>query len=143
MGVVPGLRRQLETEGLVGIKNLAATRHGDGDEVYADRQLIVARTTVPAGLRFAGEIDASNADAVTTSLASAEASDGAVHLDLGSLVFIDISGIRAFITAAESAAPDRRLLLHGLPDQLERVINVVGWDQLPGLSICKCGVEQE
>ena len=130
-------------QGQVGMEDLVASQQGDQEEVYADRQLVVARTAVPIGLRFAGEIDASNAEAVTTSLASAQASDGAVHLDLSSLVFIDISGIRAFISAGERAAKGRRLLLHGLPDQLERVISVVGWDQLPGISICKCGVDQE
>jgi len=143
MGVIPGYRRQLEIEGLMGIEDLAGTRPGHGEEVYADRQLVVARTALPAGLRFTGEIDASNAAAVPASLAVSEARDGAVHLDLSSLMFIDISGIRAFISAGENAAAGRRLLLHGLPEQLERVINVVGWDRLPGLSICKCGVEQE
>ena len=143
MGVFPGSQRQLELEGLVGMENLAAARQGSGEEVYVDRQLTVARTAVPPGLRFSGEIDASNAAAVATTLSVAEATEGAVHLDLTSLLFIDISGIRAFITAGENAAAERRLLLHGLPEQLERVINVVGWDQLPGISICKCGVEQE
>lgn len=143
MGVVLGFQRQLEMEGWLGVEDLVARRRGDGEEVYADRQLVVARTAVPSGLRFTGEIDASNAGAVTTSLAMGGARGGAVHLDLSSLMFIDISGIRALISAGESAAADRRLLLHGLPEQLERVINVVGWDQLPGLSICKCGVEQE
>ena len=142
MGVLSGSLRQLHIGGLAGIEDLVASRRQEGEEVYADRQLVVARTRVPIGLRFKGEIDASNAEAVVTSLASAHAKDGEVHLDLSALMFIDISGIRAFITAGENAVEDRRLLLHGLPDQLERVINVVGWDQLPGLSICKCGVEQ-
>jgi len=104
MGVIPGYRRQLEIEGLMGIEDLAGTRPGHGEEVYADRQLVVARTALPAGLRFTGEIDASNAAAVPASLAVSEARDGAVHLDLSSLMFIDISGIRAFISAGENAA---------------------------------------
>src|SRR4029079_8748349 len=78
MGVIPGYRRQLEIEGLMGIEDLAGTRPGHGEEVYADRQLVVARTALPAGLRFTGEIDASHAAAVPASLAVSEARDGAV-----------------------------------------------------------------
>ena len=73
---------------LVGIEDLVAARHQEGEEVYADRQLVIARTRVPTGLRFTGEIDASNADAVSTSLRSAEARDGEVHLDPKALTFI-------------------------------------------------------
>ena len=56
-----------------------------------------------------------------------------------SLLFCDISGIRAFVTAAEGLPKGRRLLLHGMPAQLETVIKVVGWNRMPTLVVCKCG----
>jgi anti-anti-sigma factor len=111
------------------------------NRVYSDRQLVVLRTDSPAGLRFTGEIDASNAHAVAHSLDTALTSNGDVHLDLSQLLFCDISGIRAIVSAAETVTDGRRLLLHGLPSQLESVMKLVGWGDLPGLVMCSCGAE--
>src|ERR1700687_4377808 len=94
--------------------------------VYADKQLVVLRTTSPSGLSFAGEIDASNSHAVSDSISSAQVPDRELHSQVGGLVFCDISGIRAFATAAEALPKGRRMLLHGMPAQLETVIKAVG-----------------
>jgi anti-anti-sigma factor len=108
-------------------------------DVYADKQLVVSLTTSPTGLSFAGEIDASNSHAVSTAIASAQVPDKDIHVDVEGLVFCDISGIRAFVTAAESLPEGRRLLLHGMPAMLETVIKVVGWNRIPALVVCECG----
>jgi anti-anti-sigma regulatory factor len=112
---------------------------GPGIELFADKQLVVLRTTVPPGVRFAGEIDASNSYAVSDSLAAAVGLDGDIHVDVSNLLFCDISGIRELVSAAESMDRGRRLLLHGMPALLETVIRVVGWNQLPTLVVCECG----
>jgi anti-anti-sigma regulatory factor len=111
---------------------------GMGGEVYADKQLVVSRTTSPDGLSFAGEIDASNSHAVGTAISSAPLSDRDIHVEVAGLIFCDISGIRAFVSAAEALPNGRRLLLHGMPAQLETVIKVVGWNRMPSLVVCKC-----
>lgn len=98
---------------------------------------MVTRTEAPEGLRFAGEIDATNAADVDHALRSFQ-STGPLHLDLSTLLFCDVSGIRAMVTYAQSLDGDRRLRLHGLPDQIEKVLNVVGWGELPGLEFCNC-----
>ena len=113
---------------------------GDG-HVYADKQLVVMRTVSPPGISFAGEIDASNSHAVASSIAIALAPNREMHVDVTSLQFCDISGIRAFVSAAEGLPKGRRILLHGLPTQLETVIRVVGWSRIPALVMCKCGVD--
>jgi anti-anti-sigma factor len=107
------------------------------EPVYADRLLVVSRTSKPAGLRFAGEIDMTNAQAITDALRIAFSEPGDAHLDLRALIFCDISGIRALVDAAHGLAP-RRLQLHGLPAQLESVFRVTGWCEMPGLSLCGC-----
>ena len=112
-----------------------------GGHVYADKQLVVLRTISPAGICFAGEIDASNSHAIGSSIAAALAPSRDMHIDVASLQFCDISGIRAFVSAAESLPKGRRILLHGLPTQLETVIKVVGWNRIPALVICKCGLD--
>jgi anti-anti-sigma factor len=107
--------------------------------VYADKQLVVSLTTSPSGLSFAGEIDASNSHAVSAAIAGAQVPDQDIHVDVEGLVFCDISGIRAFVAAAESLPEGRRLLLHGMPAMLQNVIKVVGWNRIPTLVVCECG----
>ena len=111
-----------------------------GEEpVYADKHLVVSRTDEPPGLRFAGEIDTTNSNAVAESLRSTFADAGDPHLDLTSLSFCDLSGIRALVEAAAELGDGRRLLLHGLPAQLQTVMRVTGWSSLPSLVLCDCG----
>ena len=110
-----------------------------GAEVYIDKQLLVLRSSDPVGIKFAGEIDASNSHAVSTSIAAAITPEADLHVDVTALIFCDISGIRAFVATAEALPEGRRMLLHGMPPQLETVIRVVGWNELPTLVVCECG----
>jgi anti-anti-sigma factor len=109
--------------------------------IYADKQLVVTRTLEPYGLRFSGEIDITNSKAVPQSLSMAFVRSGDMHLDVSGLIFCDISGIRSFVDAAE-AMDGGRLLLHGLPALLQKVMHVTGWSSMESLVICHCGVEQ-
>jgi hypothetical protein len=119
------------------------------EEVYSDKQLIVWRTSAPAMLRVAGAIDHFNADAVANILAvelasvaslPAGFSDGSpgdrdLHVDLSRLEFSDVTGIRMLISVAERAVSGRRLVLHGLPPLIRKVMNVVGWADMQSLVI--------
>ena len=51
------------------------------------------------------------------------------------LEFSDVSGIRAIVAAAEKARDHHRLILHGLPPLMRRVMDVVGWTELPTLFV--------
>jgi anti-anti-sigma factor len=108
--------------------------------VYGDKQLVVTRTLDPYGLMFSGEIDVNNSHAVAECMNSPFVGDDDLHLDVSGLIFCDISGIRAFVEAAErkTTGNERRLLLHGLPDLLQTVMKVTGWADLPGLVLCNC-----
>ncbi len=119
------------------IQDFMAT--GQAGPVYADKQLVVTRTEMPDGLRFAGEIDISNASAVGESLRLTFPRHGDVHLDVSRVSFCDISGIRAIVEVAGELEDGRRVLLHGLPDQLQTVMRVTGWSSLPNLLLCTCG----
>lgn len=105
-----------------------------GDTVFADRQLVVTRTLDPAGLCFSGEIDATNRGAVASCLSTIDGLEDDVHLDVTGLIFCDISGIRAFVEAAEDR-PTGRLVLNGLPELLQTVMRVTGWADLPNLVV--------
>jgi anti-anti-sigma factor len=120
----------------VGIDDLVEAFMGGGT-VYSDKQLVVSRTVDPVGLSFSGEIDVTNRDAVAKCLAMTPAGEDETHLDVSRLIFCDISGIRAFVDAAE-ARRNGRLLLHGLPELLQTVMSVTGWADLPTLVFCYC-----
>lgn len=106
--------------------------------VYRDGLLVVVRSDNPAGLRFVGEIDISNSTAIAESLLKCWTAQGNPHIDVSQLVFCDVSGIRALVTAAGNLGANRRLLLHGLAPELERVIQVTGWAEEPGITLCRC-----
>jgi anti-anti-sigma factor len=122
------------------IEDIFATSEGEGP-VYADTHLVVTRSATPVGLRFAGEIDITNSDAVAQSIRLALADTGDPHLDLSRLSFCDISGIRALVDMAMGLEGERKMLLHGLPEQLQEVMRVTGWSGLPSLVLCSCSVE--
>ena len=102
--------------------------------MYADSHLVVTRTQEPAGFCFAGEIDSSNAHAVAEFLSNGLADADDIHLDMSGLSFCDVSGIRSLIEAAE-ARKEGRLMLHGLPNLLQRVMIATGWADLPNLVV--------
>jgi anti-anti-sigma factor len=104
---------------------------------YRDKQLVVWRVVKPSGLRLVGAIDAFNVGHVEELLAGAfnRESDCDVHVDLSLIEFVDVSGIRAIVAAAMRADGHHRLILHGLPPQMRRVMEAVGWSELPALAI--------
>ncbi len=111
----------------------------EGEQMYGDRQLVIRHTIPTNGLSLAGIIDIHNADQVADALASQLDGSGDLHLELSRVEFADVSGIRALVSAAEDACGRRRLVLHGLPPLLHKVMTVVGWADLPGLELCSCG----
>lgn len=129
----------------ISIDDLLEAAIGRGS-VYADKNLVVTRTLDPYGLTFAGEIDVNNCHAVAQCLSTTFVGDDDLHLDVSGLIFCDISGIRAFVDAAErktAHANERRLLLHGLPELLQTVMRVTGWADLPNLVLCSCTAGKE
>lgn len=114
---------------------MAVRAEQDDDPLYADKQLVIRRTSLPDGLRITGVIDLFNVDSFARTLNASLAGEGDLHIDLSRLEFCDVSGIRALVAAAERVAGRRRLVVHGLPPQLRTVMTVVGWADLPGLEI--------
>jgi anti-anti-sigma factor len=101
----------------------------------------VRPTLLPGGLKLTGEIDASNSHLLRPALAEHGRIRGLVHLDLSEVSFCDVSGIRAIVSYAAGLDGDHRLLLHGLPAQIEKVMNVIGWGELSGIEFCRCTLE--
>lgn len=143
--VVPTPRKTLKvseeafaTRGVTGGRRFVAERAEDF--VYIDKQLVIMRT--PGGLSISGVIDNYNVDSFFRSLNASLGREGDVNVDLSELEFCDVSGIRALVRAAECLDSGRRLVLHGLPQQLRTVIKLVGWTDLPGLMIGELGADE-
>jgi anti-anti-sigma factor len=114
-------------------------RKGLPGAVYTDKQLVIVSRERPTGLRLIGSIDAFNVENVEHVLARAlnGESDVEVHIDLTRLEFCDVSGIRALVAAAQKSDGRHRMILHGLPPLMSRVMGLVGWSDLPSLFIAE------
>jgi anti-anti-sigma regulatory factor len=103
--------------------------------LYSDPILEILPTVDPPGLALVGDVDRSNVAAVARSLEGMRAHDGDVHLDLSGLLFCDLGGLQVIVRAAQALNAGRRLVLHGIPRQLERALEIVDWAPLPNLAI--------
>ena len=103
-------------------------------------QLRISRNPEKGWLRISGEIDAWNVESVREALRVAHREGGDLHLDVSQLLFCDVTGIRAIAAAAINLEDGRRVVLHGLDPQLQKVFRVIGWGGMPGLVIDANGV---
>lgn len=103
--------------------------------VFASGILRISPSSDPPGLIFSGDIDASNVHRVAQSLAGAAVAAGDFHLDLSGVLFCDLGGLRAIVRASNGLPAGQRLVLHGMPASLKRVVPLVGWGALPNLVI--------
>ena len=105
-----------------------------------DAQLRVSRNPESGWLRISGEVDAWNVEAVRQALGVAHREGGDLHLDVSQLLFCDVTGIRVIAATAINLEEGRRVVLHGLDPQLQKVFRVIGWGRMPGLVIDADGV---
>jgi len=123
-----------------------------GKTVYSDNRLVITRTVWPGALSISGSIDHLNADdvarALIAELQTADHGGGELSyagsgtqlcVDLSRLEFVHTCGIRALVTLAEEAGDRGGLILDGLPPLIRRVMELVGWGDLPGLEINESG----
>ena len=101
--------------------------------VFEDGMLRISRIVDPPRLAFNGDIDASNLDAVADALAVAVVGARQLEVDLSGVMFCDLGGLRALVRTASGLQPSHRLVLLGTPHHVRRVLDLVGWAQLPNL----------
>lgn len=108
-----------------------------GPDVYDDGVLRVTCSGTPPVLVIAGEIDESNYSGLVGVLGRLTDGVGEVHVDLSGVAFCDLAGLRAIVRLAEpgpgGGRDGRRLVLHRVPRQMHKVLQIVGWDATPGL----------
>jgi ABC-type transporter Mla MlaB component len=101
----------------------------------ADDALRITPANGAPGLVIAGEIDESSYSRLVQRLAALDPR-GDVHIDLSGVEFCDLAGLRAIVCVTQAEAGDSapgHLTLHAVPDRLRRILQILGWDDMPGV----------
>jgi len=102
---------------------------------------MAAFTITPDGHGFIldGELDMSNAPDFAAAFAEVLPVGGPVTVDMRKLRFMDSAGISTIIAAARGAE-DACIILHGVHDEVQKVVELTRIDQLPNLHVMPCTV---
>jgi ABC-type transporter Mla MlaB component len=89
------------------------------------------------GLVIAGEIDESSYRRLVRGLGVLNPR-GDVHIDLSGVEFCDLAGLRAIVCVTEAdggtdGSARGHLTLHAVPGRLLRILEILGWDEMPGV----------
>jgi ABC-type transporter Mla MlaB component len=101
----------------------------------ADDVLRITGADGVPGLIIAGEIDEPSYRLLVRGLAALNPR-GDVHIDLSGVEFCDLAGLRAIVCVTEASAGDSvpgHLTLHAVPERLLRILQILGWDDMPGV----------
>ncbi|GAA2579705.1 hypothetical protein GCM10010435_66230 [Winogradskya consettensis] len=99
---------------------------------HEDAVLRICRQHVPPGVRVAGELDYTRAQALTDALAEAVRLDRDIHLNLNQLGFID-AGAAAVILRTAAGLPDQRRMVVVCGEPIERTLTIAGAAEVPAL----------
>jgi anti-anti-sigma factor len=94
---------------------------------------VVAERDDRNGLVLSGELDMDSVAYLCARLTEQVAQDADLVVETGGLSFIDVSGCRALVQAAEQLSDGRRLVLAHPPRTLERILSLCGWADHPRL----------
>jgi anti-anti-sigma regulatory factor len=97
------------------------------------------------GLIIVGDVDESGYPLLLQSLAALD-HHGDIHIDLGGIEFCDLAGLRAIVCAGrpgEDASPGPQVCLHAVPPRLRKVMQILGWDDRPGLAFDAASLSSE
>jgi ABC-type transporter Mla MlaB component len=102
----------------------------------ADEVLRISKVNDRPGLVIAGEVDESGYPILLQCLAALGTHDE-VHIDLGGVEFCDLAGLRAIVCVGrpdDDAIPGRHVCLHAMPPRLRKILQILGWEDAPGLA---------
>jgi anti-anti-sigma factor len=99
----------------------------------------LASAITPDGHGFIlhGELDMANERELAAAFAEVVGSGGPVTVDMRQLRFMDSSGINVIVAAAK-AAPDDCIILHGVHDAVQKVVEITGIEEVPNLHVVPC-----
>ncbi|MEU7096884.1 MEDS domain-containing protein [Streptomyces longwoodensis] len=86
-------------------------------------------------LRVIGTVDHQGTATLAAALETLLGRPGDLYVDMGELEFIDLAGVRALAHAADRMAAGRRLHVVNLAPLMAQVVRLVGFDEIPALSV--------
>jgi anti-anti-sigma factor len=88
-----------------------------------------------------GELDLATASLFETTVVEAVERGGPITLDMTAVSFVDSSGLRSIVRLV-NALPSGCIILHGVREEVAKVIALVGLEQaLPNLYVLPCAVK--
>lgn len=105
------------------------------DPEFEDPVLRITRTFRPYGLSLRGELDSPRHAVFAEALLSVlDSADGeSVHLDLAELRFMDLGALVVMMRTLPRGPRSGPLVLDHVPLRLRAVLDLVGWNWLPGI----------
>ena len=96
---------------------------------------------IPGGRGFivSGELDMATESEFAAAFREVMPGGGTVTVDMRQLRFMDLSGVRAIIDAC-NGAPRACIILHGVHDEVQRIVELTEIEQLPNLHVMPCAV---
>jgi anti-anti-sigma factor len=122
----------------MGLWRRAVGRSADDGAGRAEMRAL-ADEDARTGLVLSGELDMDSVACLTARLIEDVPRDGDLVVEAGGLSFIDVSGCRALVEAAERLGDGRRLVLSHPPRTLVRVMSLCGWADHPRLVLLPSG----
>jgi anti-sigma B factor antagonist len=84
-----------------------------------------------------GELDLATVPLMNTAIEAAVARGGPITLDFGDVTFVDSTGVAAILSALR-ALPSGCLILHGVHNGVQKVVDLMGVGQAPNLHVIPC-----
>ena len=116
-----------------------------GHVIYDDGTLRITCSGHPPVVALRGDIDEATWPSLVRALEEAVDGQSEVHFDFAGVDYCDLAGLRAVIsltgtshdggTGHDGGAVLRRIVLHQVAPELERVLRILGWDSTPGLAL--------
>jgi len=105
----------------------------------ADNEALrVSTSGSPPWLVIAGEIDESTYPILLAGLAAAEGYRE-IRIDLSGVRYCDLAGLHRIVgltwPSSASGRPIRRVVLHAAPSWLAEILQILGWDTVPGIAL--------
>jgi anti-sigma B factor antagonist len=88
---------------------------------------------------LAGELDLATVPLLDIAIADAVAKGGPITIDLSHMTFIDSTGLKSILNAVESL-PSGCIILHGVHDGIQRILEITGVDLAANLHVIPCTV---
>jgi anti-anti-sigma factor len=91
---------------------------------------------------LAGELDVGTAPLLSDTIRAAVARGGPITLDLSNMTFIDSAGVHAILDAV-AHLPSGCLILHGVDNRTQRILDSLGSGRARNLHIIPCEKDLE